>query len=71
MVEECRDLRSCLSTGWLCEPERPLIHQRVLDVEVFRIMEDSDRVISRLCSLCRGLLEILIGNICGISVLRW
>lgn len=63
--------KSCLSAGWLCEPERPLIHQRVLDVEVFRIMEDSDRVIPRFCGLCRGLLGILAGNICGISVLCW
>lgn len=69
MVEGCRGVRSCLSTGWLREPERPLIHQRVLDVEVFRIMEDSDRVISNLHSLCRGVVGIPIGNIC--SVLCW
>lgn len=31
-----------LSAGRLREPQRPMIHQRVLDVEVVRVMEDSN-----------------------------
>lgn len=33
-----------LAGRWLREPQRPLVHERVLDVEVLRIVEDSDRI---------------------------
>jgi hypothetical protein len=35
-----------LSTRWLGEPQSPLVHQRVFDVEVVFIVENSDLLIS-------------------------
>jgi hypothetical protein len=34
-----------LSTGWLGEPQRPLVHERVLDVEVVLIVKDGDLLV--------------------------
>lgn len=37
-----KSLGACLSTWWLGEPESPLVHQRMLDVEIVFVVEDSD-----------------------------
>ena len=37
-----------LAARWLSEPQSPLVHQRVLDVEVVLVMEDCDLLFSRL-----------------------
>ena len=39
-----------LSTGRLGEPQSPLMHQGMLDVEILWIVENSDLLVSRLCS---------------------
>lgn len=36
---------SCLSARWLGEPQSPLVHQRMFDVEIVLVMEDGDWVI--------------------------
>lgn len=48
--------QTCLSTWWLGEPECPLVHERVLDVEVVLIVEDGDLLI---LSTGRGLLVLV------------
>jgi hypothetical protein len=47
-----------LATGWLGEPEGPLVHQRVLNIEVILVMEDS-YLVTVCCA--RGWLLVLIG----------
>lgn len=34
-----------LSTGWLGEPQGPLVHERVLDIEVVLVMEYGDLIL--------------------------
>ena len=34
-----------LAAGWLGKPESPLVHERVFDIEVFRVVEDSDNLV--------------------------
>ncbi len=34
--------QTCLATRGLGEPQRPLVHERVLNVEVVLVMEDGD-----------------------------
>ena len=63
-----------LSTWWLRKPESPLVHQRVLDIEVVRIMEDCDIVttVSRWSgrAIWRG---VLVGRLVKweVSICRW
>ena len=38
---------SHLATGRLGEPQGPLVHERVLDIEIFRVVEDGDQLIAR------------------------
>jgi len=57
-----RSAQTHLSRGWLSEPERPLVHQRVLDIEVVFIMEDGD--------LFRGINAWLLVFIAAICALR-
>ena len=55
-------------TRWFGEPQRPLIHQRVLDVEVFRVVKDCDLLITGLGGFRRsGLFE---GDIVFITTIR-
>ncbi len=52
-----------LSTRWLGEPQRPFVHQRMLHVEIVRVVEDCDLVVFdvlRLLSATRP--RILIGG---------
>lgn len=48
-----------LSSGGLGEPQSPLVHQRVLDVEVVFVMEDCDLVA---LSLVAAWLLVLVGG---------
>jgi hypothetical protein len=36
------ELRTHLARWWLGEPQCPLVQERVLDVEVLRVVEDGD-----------------------------
>ena len=38
-----------LSARGLGKPQRPFVHQGVLDIEVVRIVEDSDLLVSAVC----------------------
>ncbi len=40
--QNTKGMGACLSTWWLGEPESPLVHQWMLDVEIVFVMEDSD-----------------------------
>ena len=40
--------KTCLATRRLGKPQSPLVHQRVLDVEVVLVMEDCDLFFARL-----------------------
>ncbi len=46
--EEMLWRKTCLTARWLCKPQSPLVHQRVLDVEVVLVMEDCDLLFARL-----------------------
>lgn len=40
--QDTKGMGACLSTWWLGEPESPLVHQGMLDVEIVFVMEDRD-----------------------------
>lgn len=46
--EEVLRRKTCLAARRLGKPQSPLVHQRVLDVEVVLVMEDCDLLFSRL-----------------------
>ncbi len=57
--------QTCLSTRWLCEPQSPLVHQGVLDVEVIFVMEYCDLLFAR-TALSVGIL-VLIVPVCTVG----
>jgi hypothetical protein len=49
-----------LLAWWLSEPEGPLMHERMLDVEVIRVVEDSNTIPILLLAVCRILSGLLL-----------
>ena len=58
-------LLSYLAGRWLSEPQSPLMHQWVLDIEVVLVVEDSGLLI---ITLALGLIASIWGNRDGLEI---
>ena len=55
-----------LPTWWLREPQRPFIHERVLDIEIVFVVKDGHGVAAAICT-CRLGLRVVWGDRDGIQ----
>lgn len=74
-LDLCKGCMTNLSTRWLGEPQRPIIHQRVLNVEIIRVVEDGNLFVALVLFLHTSSIwgSTLVANLTihAVGAVRW